>query len=1365
MIKKVACVLLAFVLCFSTLPAAFAEEIAGDTPQQNQEQGDGSTAFADDTTAGPSPQSEETTPLSSTDEAILEHLSNGVASSDMTAFGDAGEYRSNQIVVQFEAGFEVTTVTDSLIQSLTEADCIEQARARIFELEAEIASDSGATLLSDAEKLAVHSQIEIVSNPTVSVIEGSETTGAIATIAFSDTLSVAQALTVASGIEGVSAVQPDYFYQLMETEQQAPVGGQATNAQNTNDTSTESGDDEQWWLESINALGIHDSEALTTLSDEEESSATVVAVLDTGALLSHPELTEYLDTARAWNATTNQALADSDTEGGDASGHGTQMSGVISAIGQSNVKILPIKVFSQDDSSMAEATAPRSSTSLVLAGMYKILAYNEAAESERIQVINTGFGGSNDDRLLHNAIQTAHNAGILVVAAAGNDATNKLTYPSDYDEVVSVTALNAHDETASYSNHNEHKNISAPGGEVAPGVGILSAYHDGGTSWGAGSSFAASMVSGAAALLLSAQPELSMTELTELLYETADDLGTEGWDEYYGWGKLNLEGALAALTNEQSQSQSQDQVQSQTMSTLATSKKALPSIFVATITSSLNPSMVLDVPNASLNYAVGLQVWSSNMTPAQRFRFVKCGNYYTIYSVSSGLAIDLAGAHVARGSKIQQYRPNGTDAQLWSVESNLGNSVTIRSKLDPNFVWDVSGGIATRGAVLNLWSSNGTGAQRFVLDIHTRTVADGLHTITSRLGQTVMDISNGSRVNGGNLNMWNPNRSLAQKFQLKYDANSGYYTMMAACSGRVLDVAGGIMAPGTNVHQYHWNGSNAQKWIIKEASAGSGIYNIYVAGGYLLEVKNASSAAGANIWINHASGSNAQKFTFTSTETIAPGIYSLESGSASPSSVDVAGASTSEGATLQVWNTNSTIAQMFRFNRVGTNIFTVESLLTGYYMTESGGTISMRRNSGSSNQQWLAHVSPYGGIKLINRSSGLVMDVANRIGPTIHAYRDNGTNAQQFHPKLVSTLLIEGQYSFYTAINGAQVLDIAGGSTSDGALLNSYRYNGSNAQKFWVYPTGDGNFQLLATHSFKALDVSGGLLGQTGKVIQSSRDANKASQKWRFEYAGNGYFMIVSALSSGSHALTLKSLSASNGSGVATASKNSSATQLFRPVLLQRSSGMLVNGIDVSSHQSPSIGWSVDYDFLIVKATGGNYYVNPYFKQQADAALSRGKKLGLYHYAHESGTNSATQEARHFVNNIQPYVGHAVLFLDFEENRSAYYNDKAWVREFCTTVKNLTGVSCQIYASASWAQSKINGVWTELNVWLWEASWPAGDPVFNGYSPTNTYWFSPAQGMRIHQYTSNGRLTGYSNRLDMNAFYGSRDEWTYRQTH
>jgi GH25 family lysozyme M1 (1,4-beta-N-acetylmuramidase) len=167
---------------------------------------------------------------------------------------------------------------------------------------------------------------------------------------------------------------------------------------------------------------------------------------------------------------------------------------------------------------------------------------------------------------------------------------------------------------------------------------------------------------------------------------------------------------------------------------------------------------------------------------------------------------------------------------------------------------------------------------------------------------------------------------------------------------------------------------------------------------------------------------------------------------------------------------------------------------------------------------------------------------------------------------------------------------------------------------------------------------------------------------------------------------------------------------------------------------------------------------------QAGAALARDKQLAFYHFANDGNAGDAVTEATWFISKVKPYIGKAVLFLDYEMDVPG--SDIEWIKTFCSTIKAKTGISCHIYTSGSWAKNSIPNLWNELDVWLWQANYWYGYQEFWGYNPnTSSYMVTPEQGMKIHQYTSTGRLSGFSGNLDFNSFHGTMDEWTYYKTH
>ena len=161
-------------------------------------------------------------------------------------------------------------------------------------------------------------------------------------------------------------------------------------------------------------------------------------------------------------------------------------------------------------------------------------------------VINLSFGGVQDDPRLQDAILTAYDAGCLVVAAAGNDGQrgNPPTFPADWPHVVTVAASDRNNVVAPFSTESSGNDITAPGIGI---TGAVPLSHDpSGYVGGDGTSFAAPMVSAAAAWIWTARPTLTVGQLAGVLRESATDIGPPGFDNASGYGLLNIPAALAA---------------------------------------------------------------------------------------------------------------------------------------------------------------------------------------------------------------------------------------------------------------------------------------------------------------------------------------------------------------------------------------------------------------------------------------------------------------------------------------------------------------------------------------------------------------------------------------------------------------------------------------------------------------------------------------------------------------------------------------------------------------------------------------------------------------------------------------------------
>lgn len=293
------------------------------------------------------------------------------------------------------------------------------------------------------------------------------------------------------------------------------------------------------------------------------------------------------------------------------------------------------------------------------------------------------------------------------------------------------------------------------------------------------------------------------------------------------------------------------------------------------ITSIANKKLVTDVTGASMANGTRVQLYSSNNTNAQKYRFESIGNgTYKIVNINSGKMLDVAGGSTANGAALQQYASNNTVAQQWTVR-NYGSGKVALVSVNANKAVDIPSGNAVQQAQLQLYSPNGTVAQQWLVAKapltlrerlnetaakHRQDLPDGTYTFGSKLNTSMkMDVSGASRSNYGNVQIWAGNGTNAQKWKVTHDSN-GYVTLTSVNSGKVLDVNGGSSSNGTNVQQYDSNGTYAQKWIAIKNSDGSYTFQSALAENAVLDVNGGSSANGANVQLYTSNGTNAQKW-------------------------------------------------------------------------------------------------------------------------------------------------------------------------------------------------------------------------------------------------------------------------------------------------------------------------------------------------------------------------------------------------------------------------------------------------------------------------------------------------------------------------
>ena len=193
----------------------------------------------------------------------------------------------------------------------------------------------------------------------------------------------------------------------------------------------------------------------------------------------------------------------------------------------------------------------------------------------------------------------------------------------------------------------------------------------------------------------------------------------------------------------------------------------------------------------------------------------------------------------------------------------------------------------------------------------------------------------------------------------------------------------------------------------------------------------------------------------------------------------------------------------------------------------------------------------------------------------------------------------------------------------------------------------------------------------------------------------------------------------------------------------------MLKGIDISHYQGDAgltnLASLPNIQFVIVKATEGLTYVDPWCDKYVQQAIKLDLPWGFYHFGR---SNNPETEAIWFYNNCKNYFNWGIPVLDWEDNQSV-----SWVNKFVRKLHDLTGVWCWIYANP-W---RFNQGGVEPNCGRWVAKYPNVKHPDLNYDPGS---IPKTDGLVCcWQYASDGRIKGYSGNLDLNHFYGDKSAW------
>lgn len=522
-----------------------------------------------------------------------------------------------------------------------------------------------------------------------------------------------------------------------------------------------------------------------------------------------------------------------------------------------------------------------------------------------------------------------------------------------------------------------------------------------------------------------------------------------------------------------------------------------------------------------------------------------------------------------RGIKIRNYtdgttssNPNSSDQDYYGViryakQANITGLIVEHCFISNKDEFDKYLGSDAKLQQLGIADAKGIvsalGLQAKNADIDTlaaekrNVLADGTYTISTLLNSNyVLDVKDGSTSNGANIQLYEANDTAAQQFKVSHDSQ-GYVTFTNVKSGRVLDLNGAIVKDAGNIQQYTSNGTRAQKWIVKQDGNGYVVMSA-INPNYILDLNGGSVRNGSNIQLHSVTGSNSQRWNITkyvskderinslaaqNKNTLADGVYEINSVKNSNYTLDVNSASTRNGANVQLYLRNGTQAQAFRVSHDSQGFVTFTNINSGKVIdldgaiTKNGRNIHQYASNGTRAQKWIVQQSGSGYSIVSAIDTSFALDIRNGSiysGSNIQLYKSNNTAAQQWtfnkyvterercdsYASQNKDRMADGVY-YIKNQNVGFALDVADGSLYGGANVQLYSLNKTNAQKWKITHDSTGYVSFQNVGSGMYLTASGS--GITANVYQQ-KQTNDYNQKWIVMFDNNQNLRIVSALNS-----------------------------------------------------------------------------------------------------------------------------------------------------------------------------------------------------------------------------------------------------------
>ena len=440
-----------------------------------------------------------------------------------------------------------------------------------------------------------------------------------------------------------------------------------------------------------------------------------------------------------------------------------------------------------------------------------------------------------------------------------------------------------------------------------------------------------------------------------------------------------------------------------------------------------NSNKVIEVNSNSAANMANIQQNQSNDSYRQKWIAIKNsdGSIELVSALNKNYCIDLYSSRIVNGNNVDLYQRNSSNAQKWLFKTKKN-----QSQAPTNY--------------------DAIAAQ------NKDAIADGKYEIATKLNESfVLDMTSSSLSNGGNVQLYSSNGTKAQGWIVSHDSK-GYVTITNENSGKVMEVAGNKVGNLVNVQQNQANNNMGQKWIAMKKADGFIELVSALNTNYCLDLYSSKTVSGNNVELYERNNSNAQLWKFQKYEAaqekadrlakenqslMDDGVYFIKS-IHTEYVLDVPSSSKNPGVNIQLYTLNETDAQKWVLQHDSNGYVTIMNYGSKLYLTASNGRVTQENKSDATNQKWIIMFDAQGRLKIVSATDiKSAIDVASSNfsnGGRIQMYSSNSTGAQQWVFTYIKKYEVEKEL---TPIMGKSLCTVD-------QLIKYYNYNVSGYDTF-----------------------------------------------------------------------------------------------------------------------------------------------------------------------------------------------------------------------------------------------------------------------------------------------------------------------------